>query len=207
MVQENHAHDIYDLFHSIHKTAVKKATFYTWEDMISIIRNSHSMSLRFWAKQEEESVETSETTETPKVKRGRWFAPAGSSNGLRGLHDERESQFGDLLTTCSCALSVTRSQGKCPAMGPDVLVSNLWQVRDFWDWMIPGYWTSAQDPTACVCECVWLTFSFMTHSLCASVSVSTVTRVPGCHPTRQHRVLREHQSLSRLRVSPRVEGR
>lgn len=24
-------------------------------------------------------------------------------------------------------------------MGPDVLVSNLWEIRDFWGWLFPGY--------------------------------------------------------------------
>ena len=39
-------------------------------------------------------------------------------------------------------------QGKNPAMGPDVLVSNLWVLRDFWQWMFPGHAKSAQDPRA-----------------------------------------------------------
>ena len=76
-------HDIYDLFHSIHKTAVRKATFFTLEEMISIIKNSHAASLRFLETAPEETAETSETSQTARVKRGRWCAAAGTGKGLR----------------------------------------------------------------------------------------------------------------------------
>jgi hypothetical protein len=81
-VQENHARDIYDLFHSIHKTAVRKATFYSWEEMVSIIKNSHSASLRFVEAapaEDEEDAEGLEATEAAKTRRGRWYAAAGMS--------------------------------------------------------------------------------------------------------------------------------
>ena len=29
--------------------------------------------------------------------------------------------------------------GERPIMGPNVLVSNLWEVRDFWEWLMPGH--------------------------------------------------------------------
>jgi hypothetical protein len=45
--EENHAHDIYDAFHAIHKTAVVRNTFFHWEELIDIIRESHGKSLRF----------------------------------------------------------------------------------------------------------------------------------------------------------------
>ena len=32
-------------------------------------------------------------------------------------------------------------------MGPDVLVSNLWVVRDFWDWMSSGYHKNEKEAT------------------------------------------------------------
>ena len=45
--EENHAHDIYDAFHAIHKTAITRNTFYHWDEMINIIKASHSKTLRF----------------------------------------------------------------------------------------------------------------------------------------------------------------
>ena len=32
-----------------------------------------------------------------------------------------------------------------PIMGPDVMVTNLWEVRDMWEWMWPGYRKSKGD--------------------------------------------------------------
>jgi hypothetical protein len=81
VAQENHAHDIYDLFHSIHKTAVRKRSFFAWEEMIDIIEASHRASLRFVEKaapQTEETWGDPETAETKKQARGRWFACAGA---------------------------------------------------------------------------------------------------------------------------------
>jgi hypothetical protein len=105
---ENHAHDIYDLFHSIHKTAVKKSTFFHWDEMVNIIRGSHASSLRFeHQKRKPKHAETAETIEDTKTseKRGAWVAAAGAR----------------------------------PIMGPDVMVSNLWEIRDFWEWLFPGH--------------------------------------------------------------------
>ena len=53
VMKENHAHDVYDAFHAIHKTAVAKSTFFHWDEMIDIIKASHGKSLRFerlWSK-------------------------------------------------------------------------------------------------------------------------------------------------------------
>ena len=69
----DHAHDIYDLFQAIHKTAVCRATYFSLAELIDIIKSAH----------------------------------------LGG----RETAL----------------------MGKDVLVSNLWQVRDFWEWLFPGH--------------------------------------------------------------------
>ena len=33
----------------------------------------------------------------------------------------------------------TDSHAKCPVVGHDVMVSNLWDLRDFWEWLCPGY--------------------------------------------------------------------
>ena len=79
----DHAHDIYDLFQAIHKTAVCDETFFTLEELINIIKSAH---------------------------RG-------------GIN--RSS-------------SATREATKA-LMGADVLVSNLWEVRDFWEWLFPGH--------------------------------------------------------------------
>jgi hypothetical protein len=38
---ENHAHDLYDAFHGIHASAVRKATFFHLEELISIIEGAH----------------------------------------------------------------------------------------------------------------------------------------------------------------------
>lgn len=110
---ENHAHDIYDLFHAIHKTAVKKSTFFHWDEMVNIIKGSHANSLRY-EKRKREPGETTETAETATAKRSAWIAAAGVR----------------------------------PIMGPDVLVSNLWEIRDFWAWLFPGYHESPQDRDA-----------------------------------------------------------
>ena len=37
------------------------------------------------------------------------------------------------------AHSAQNSQAKCPEVGHDVKVSNLWTLRDFWEWLCPGY--------------------------------------------------------------------
>jgi hypothetical protein len=79
----DHAHDIYDLFQAIHKTAVCDETFYTLEELINIIKSAH-----------------------------------------RGG-----------VTRSS---SATRAEPRA-LMGDDVLVSNLWEVRDFWEWLFPGH--------------------------------------------------------------------
>ena len=73
----DHAHDIYDAFQGITKTAIERQTYYTLEEMIDIIRGAH-----------------------------------------RADRQAADSK---------------------PVMGPDVLVSNLWQVRDFWEWLFPGH--------------------------------------------------------------------
>ena len=38
---ENHAHDIYDAFHAIHKRVIENNTFYTLEEMMELIRLAH----------------------------------------------------------------------------------------------------------------------------------------------------------------------
>ena len=83
----DHAHDIYDAFQGISKSAVARYTFYALDEMIDIIRGAH------------------------KVDR-------------QGLAPK-------------------------PLMGPDVLVSNLWEVRDFWEWLFPGH---SSDPSQAFCR-------------------------------------------------------
>jgi hypothetical protein len=82
---ENHAHDIYDAFHSVHATAVTKATFYHFEELVDIIQKSHIAA--------------------------------------RDRHV---------------------SIGCKPLMGHDVLASNMWEVRDLWNWLAPG-WDADKD--------------------------------------------------------------
>ncbi|CAE8653696.1 unnamed protein product [Polarella glacialis] len=77
---EHHAHDIYDAFHAIHGSRVRRSTFYHHEELLSIIREAHE--------------------------------PAK-------------------LRASGCAAS--------SGMGHDVLVSNLWKIRDLWEWLAPGY--------------------------------------------------------------------
>ena len=90
---ENHAHDIYDAFQGIHKTAITRKSYFFFEEMIDIIKASHATSLRF-------------------------------------SHGEWESN---------------ESTSARPIMGPDVMVTNLWEVRDMWEWMWPGYRKSKED--------------------------------------------------------------
>ena len=77
----NHAHDVYDSFHSIHARRVAASTFYSLQELDDIIVDSHS-----------------------------------------GARD-----------------AAARDSAISAAMGHDVLVSHLWKVRDFWDWLAPGY--------------------------------------------------------------------
>ena len=74
---ENHAHDLYDSFHSIHARRVLRSTFFTHGELIDIIKASHTVK-----------------------------------------HN------------VNCAR---------PLVGHDVMVSDLFQVRDFWEWLAPGY--------------------------------------------------------------------
>ena len=36
----------------------------------------------------------------------------------------------------------------CPVVGHDVKVSNLFEVRDFWEWLAPGYTNPSTRPYA-----------------------------------------------------------
>ena len=71
LAKENHAHDVYDAFHAIHKTAIKKSTFFLLDEMRNIIRASHAASLRF------EKVENSGNSENSENEKKRWRAAAG----------------------------------------------------------------------------------------------------------------------------------
>ena len=77
---DNHAHDIYDAFTAIHNRAVRKATFFMWEELRQIVQCSH------------------------------------------------RSRIG-----------CTRGPQPNSLMGHDVKVSNMWNVRDIWEWLAPGY--------------------------------------------------------------------
>jgi hypothetical protein len=78
----NHAHDIYDSYHAIHTRKVAATTFFTWNDLVRIIREAHG---------------------DPRDRRDPvWTQPSSM-------------------------------------MGHNVMVSNLWGVRDFWEWLAPGY--------------------------------------------------------------------
>ncbi|CAK0830712.1 unnamed protein product [Prorocentrum cordatum] len=97
----DHAHDVYDAFHSIHRTAVAKETFFHLEELIDIMKASHKASL---------------------------------------LHRESSESSGS---------SGWQSQGgHRPVMGPDVLVTNLWEIRDIWEWLFPGHSTKSAESTA-----------------------------------------------------------
>lgn len=76
---EHHNHDIYDAFQAIHAQKVYRSTFYTWNEIVSVISEAHQ-----------------KPSEAQKARR------------------------------------------PCTMMGHDVLVSNLWHVRDFWEWLAPG---------------------------------------------------------------------
>ena len=83
---ENHAHDLYDQFHSIHARRVQASTFFAHSELVDIIKASHAL----------------------------------------------------------------RHDPKChrPLVGQDVTVSDLFQVRDFWEWLAPGYTDPKKRPYA-----------------------------------------------------------
>ena len=103
---ENHAHDIYDAFQAIHKKGVAKSTYFTLEEMVAIIKASHSADLRF--------------------------------GGVGGA--KYEASMG---STGSSEASMEK-----PLMGKEVTVSNLWEVRDFWEWLFPGYSENPKEATS-----------------------------------------------------------
>jgi len=136
---------------------VRKATFYTLDEMSTIIESSHRASLRFVEKAAPETPDTwvtAETSETKNQARGRWFACAGIVRTACAVHTDIRLRFRHCATQITLAYSYLvcvprRSNrlygGTHPIMGPDTLVSNLWEVRDFWEWMFPGYRKCAED--------------------------------------------------------------
>ena len=127
---ENHAHDIYDLFHAIHKTAIKKATFFHWDEMAAIVRGAHVASLRFV----QGDTEASESSKKPGKRKG----DAKASEPSEKLKSRKQKGDAEASEPSKKSRWIAAA-GERPIMGPDVLVSNLWQVRDFWEWLFPGY--------------------------------------------------------------------
>ncbi|CAK0833225.1 unnamed protein product, partial [Prorocentrum cordatum] len=97
----DHAHDVYDAIHAIHRTAVTKETFFHLEELIDIMKASHKASLLYG--------ESSQSSASP------------------GWHGQG---------------------GRRLVMGPDVMVTNLWEVRDIWGWLFPGHSAKAAESTA-----------------------------------------------------------
>ena len=77
----NHAHDVYDSFHSIHARKIAASNFYSMKELDELIVEAHA----------------------------------------------------------SARASAAGGAGVSAAMGHDVLVSHLWKIRDFWNWLAPGY--------------------------------------------------------------------
>ena len=65
-------------------------------------------------------------------------AVSNSRSNPRALHETSE-------TSETAEYWVAGSGGDRPIMGPNVLVSNLWEVRDFWEWLMPGYHESDKE--------------------------------------------------------------
>eukprot|EP00974_Lingulodinium_polyedra_P003774 355276-Lingulodinium_polyedra.AAC.1 len=40
-----------------------------------------------------------------------------------------------------------RDTGPQPVMGPDVMATNLWEVRDIWEWLSPGRSVNTEEAT------------------------------------------------------------
>ena len=49
--------------------------------------------------------------------------------------------YEELVNLIKAAHKGRGAQPKRPIMGPDVKVSSLWSIRDFWEWLAPGYVT------------------------------------------------------------------
>ena len=47
--------------------------------------------------------------------------------------------FEELRALIKAAHARHDTKAKCPEVGHDVMVSNLWSLRDFWEWLCPGY--------------------------------------------------------------------
>ena len=96
----NHAHDIYDAFNAIHGRRVHASTFFSWDELVNLIKASH-LSL-----------------------------PGGSADAS-----------GSTDTSSSPGISKAKPSS---LMGHDVLVSNLWTLRDYWEWLAPGYYGTGE---------------------------------------------------------------
>ena len=75
---EHHAHDIYDQAQSVHAPVVKRSTYWTHEELSSILKGAHRVD----------------------------------GDGPRSLR---------------------------PLVGQNLSVLNLFEARDFWEWLTPGY--------------------------------------------------------------------
>jgi hypothetical protein len=68
-----------------------------------------------------------------------------------------------------------------PVVGHDVRVSNLWEVRDFWEWLAPGYTDESTRPYA-LANAAFLLFFFS--------AVATVTSWSSWKLAAPHRIPR-----------------
>ena len=55
------------------------------------------------------------------------------------VRDSSFWHFEELRVLIKAAHARQDSHAKCPVVGHDVIVSNLWSLRDFWEWLCPGY--------------------------------------------------------------------
>ena len=55
------------------------------------------------------------------------------------VRDSSFWHFEEVRALIKAAHARQESNAKCPVIGHDVIVSNLWNLRDFWEWLCPGY--------------------------------------------------------------------
>ena len=115
---ENHAHDVYDAFQAVHAGRVRHSTFFCLDELRSIIRGAHEHG-------------RDENVLNPIVGHD-VLALAGIAGGNRaGLCLRLWPDFGACLPhAMHCWVAPKPIRCK---------VSNLFDVRDIWEWLCPGY--------------------------------------------------------------------
>jgi hypothetical protein len=95
------------------------------DEMIDIIKRAHLASHKFRSTR----------------------VPTAASSSAESSASPRSTAASATLHLDPSKETIKAVAGDRPIMGPDVLVSNLWVVKDLWDWMFPGYHKNEKEAT------------------------------------------------------------